>query len=229
MHDRAPPDQEPFYQQFAFLIAFEGGMSPSTTPPAHHGEQRRTKLHRATHHDHCQPMHPGHKNGATGRIVVARFDVGQAFGFARAHCTQALRSHTFRLFPLTTIPNRERVFSLLLPAVHPASQLVAIAHPPPPAPSTWVNARGCLSAWFPPGPCLGSAGSPPIRLRASRPRDRDRRESPGSSQERCAPTVCPRADPTSLTTETKTRLTALPDLAPSAAHHRVALAALLAL
>jgi len=88
------------------------------SPPAHRGEQGWAKLSRATHHDGSEPMHPWYENGTTGWGVVAWFDVRQAFGFARAHCTHAFRRHAFRFLPLATIPNHQRVFPLLLPGLH---------------------------------------------------------------------------------------------------------------
>src|SRR5260370_2936630 len=63
-------------------------------------------------------MHPGHTDGTTGWVVVAWLDVGQTFGEALAHRTQALGLNTLGLFPLTALPNCERLFSLPLPPVH---------------------------------------------------------------------------------------------------------------
>ena len=39
----------------------------------------------------CQPVQARDEDGPTGRIVVARFDVFQAGGFARAHGTQTFQ------------------------------------------------------------------------------------------------------------------------------------------
>src|SRR5260221_469195 len=60
-------------------------------------------------------MQPWDKDRRAGRMVVALFDVGQPFGFARSHRTQSLRHQALRLFQHGAIPDQQSVLSLGFP------------------------------------------------------------------------------------------------------------------
>jgi len=52
----------------------------------------------STSQQQTDPMQPWDKDRRAGRMVVALFDVGQPFGFARSHRAQSLRLEALRLF-----------------------------------------------------------------------------------------------------------------------------------
>src|SRR5258708_6212559 len=129
--------------------------------------------------------------------------------------------------PCPCHPRRPAPLRLAPARCAPADWPVATIRPRPPAHPTWANATDCLGACSPLAPAAGSGDSPPIRLRASHPHDRDRPGSPGSFARRCAPAVCPTSDLGGLTRETERAPSRLPVLVPSAGPHKGALPALL--
>ncbi len=67
-----------------------------------------------TSHQDLQPVDPRHKDGSLcGWIEIARFDPFQACCFGGAHCTQAFRLQTLRLFQHAFVPDHIGCFFLL--------------------------------------------------------------------------------------------------------------------
>src|SRR6266567_750760 len=109
-------------------------------------------------------MQPRHTDRLAGWGVVARLDVGQAFGFARLHRPQSLTLETFRLLPHAAVPDQQPLFSPFFPLLH-----LLTSSPPEIAvddgrrPLRAMRASDS-SAWCP-LPCQGDPGNYPVPIR----------------------------------------------------------------
>jgi hypothetical protein len=114
----APPTAARPLEQFLVLIAAPTAPPAACCPPAQGRKPHRSLRQAQAHEQQADPMQPRHPDRLAGWGVVARLDVGQAFGEAFLHWPQSLTLEAFRLLPHEARPNQQSLFSLTLPLLH---------------------------------------------------------------------------------------------------------------